>query len=143
MLFREGRYYQAMTSTSGGGSAPDVSDERLDTIFDVVAHPHRRFLLARLGAGDGPLSVPEAAAAIAAWEDGGAEPADARAVEVGLYHAHLPKLAEAGLVEYDAAAGTVSRGERAPEAERHLDADDAREHLGAGRAGRGADGVGR
>lgn len=112
-----------MTSTSGSGSRPPPDDDRLDTILDAVAHPHRRFLLARLQAGEGPLTVGEAAAAIAAWEGDGADgPAvDADAIVTSLHHVHLPKLADANVVEYDADAGTVARGVRTDEAVRYVE----------------------
>lgn len=108
-----------MSPTSGGSSRPTGG---LDVLFDAMAHPHRRFLLSRLHAGEGPLSVREVAAEIAAWEGGEPErrPADVEAIAANFHHVHVPKLTDADVVEYDAEAETIARGRRAAEAERYL-----------------------
>lgn len=112
-----------MTPASGGGTrSTGGGDDGLDALFDAMAHPHRRFLLSRLLAGDGPLTVRQVAADVATWDGSGDErpPPDARTVAAGFHHVHLPKLTDAGLVAYDAEAGTISRGRRAARVERFL-----------------------
>lgn len=82
-------------------SAPDRN--RLDDLFDALGDSHRRRLLVALlqhnpqadtgSSADGLLSE---------------EPSDA--LELQLYHTHLPKLEERGYVEWDREAHTVSVG---------------------------------
>ncbi len=68
--------------------------DRPDQLFDALAHPHRRQVLSALleNGGDGPVRLPEDADVAT---DGGNDPA------IQLYHVHLPKLADAGLVRWE------------------------------------------
>jgi DNA-binding transcriptional ArsR family regulator len=76
----------------------------LDRLFDVLAQSARRRILRTLaerGVGTGPALDRAALASDA--EDG-------ESSEIELVHVHLPKLDDAGLVEWDREAGTVTRG---------------------------------
>lgn len=81
-----------------------------DTLLEHVANPRRRTILHRLRAnGDDAVALDELTETIAT--DGGTAqvrhaPGDTRAA-VELHHTHLPKLADAGLIEYDQGKGTV------------------------------------
>ncbi|ESP88813.1 DUF7344 domain-containing protein [Candidatus Halobonum tyrrellensis] len=113
---------------------------RLDTVYDALANPTRRAVCYLLSERDRwPLS--DLAARVAAIEEGVAPSAvDATArdrASAALYHVHLPRLADRGVVTFDAEADAVSAG---PAADRVLAALDAMARLvedGAG-AGDGA-----
>lgn len=69
-------------------------------IFATLAHDRRRYVLHYLAQRVGAVSLPDLGEGIALWEG---EPTDDRYERVlaGLYHTHLPVLAEQGLVGYD------------------------------------------
>lgn len=97
------------------GTARD--EERRDEVLLALSKPIRRRALRRLD--DSPSEVPLADLAAALADD----PANRQRVATGLHHAHLPKLADCGLVDYDPerrrAAATVP-----PEVEPYLDRPD-------------------
>lgn len=75
------------------------------TALDLLGHEHRRAIVATLH-NTSPLSWSELVDQVAARVDD--EPGvhfvdeeTRRRLRIGLYHTHLPKLAEAGAVEYD------------------------------------------
>lgn len=78
----------------------------------VLAEPRRRTMLRALQTANGSLPIEDGAARVAARENDrhpeGVEPTDARLVAIDLQHAHLPKLADAGLVEVDTERRVVS-----------------------------------
>ena len=91
---------ESWSTRSGPGSAADPANER------------RRAVLAVLRAAATPLAMADLAADLVAREEGSAaEAPDYEAVQrcyVSLYHRHVPKLAAAGLVEFDADRRVVS-----------------------------------
>ena len=74
-------------------------------IIDLLRHPHRRFLLSHLNGQSGPLTTRQLAQVVVDWETaGGAETPEGTTVEqvaVQLHHEHLPRLAAAGVIDYD------------------------------------------
>ncbi|WP_132057375.1 DUF7344 domain-containing protein [Halorussus amylolyticus] len=92
-----------------GNCGPEVHD-RLDASFGLLAHAHRRSVLYALRE-DGPKTRDELADELVAT--GVADDRD-RTV-ASLFHTHLPKLDDAGVVEYDRDDGVVSL---APDVER-------------------------
>ncbi len=99
-------------------AGPDSSDEsrqlsfsspeallELDEVFTALGHPRRRYLLYSLVNGAPTATLPELATQIAAWENDkspGAVSDDERAeIHTSLYHSHIPKLADLGVVEYE------------------------------------------
>lgn len=90
-------------STGGPGPAADV-------LFDALANRTRRRVAWYL-LDESHASLDELADVLAGWELAEADVVDATRrdrIACGLDHVHLPKLAEAGVVEYDRDAGTVS-----------------------------------
>lgn len=83
--------------------------------FDALAHERRRQVLAILAGADQPLSLTDLATEVARREADqdaiGADYERAEQIRVMLYHWHVPKLADAGFVEYDAETRTVTRTE--------------------------------
>ena len=81
-----------------------------ETLLRVVAHPRRRSILHHLiENGDDAIELNELTETAAT--DGGnveiSHDPDNTRTRIELHHTHLPKLAEAGLIEYDAHDGTV------------------------------------
>lgn len=86
----------------------------LDTVFDLLANRRRRYVLYCLADGDEEtvLKVEEIAAQIASWErewnaTASEDAAARRTVRIDLHHNHLPRLDDAGLIEYDARTETI------------------------------------
>ncbi|USZ69120.1 winged helix-turn-helix domain-containing protein [Halorussus salilacus] len=80
-----------------------LSASELDVLFELLADSQRRELLAYLvDADDGVASFSDLIDRVADAED-----AADREVAISIRHAHLPKLADAGVVEYDERSETV------------------------------------
>lgn len=77
--------------------------------FGLLASGRRRAVLQVMVDRAGPADVDDLARAVAVREAGRPDPGASavRSVAVSLYHAHLPKLAASGLLEYDAERGSV------------------------------------
>ena len=101
-----------------------MGDDRQDELFDVLSHSRRRFTLQHLQTAETPLPVGELARELQSWENdqtvspGGGTGQDT--IEISLLHSHLPKMAEAGLVSYDATQQMVTLGDRTDEVRSHL-----------------------
>lgn len=99
----------------------EVSSEPLstETIFDVLSHRYRRFLLVELQAQDRPQAVADLAEAVAG-QDLDVAPDEVpndriKKVYTSLYHAHLPKLEDVDAITVNGDQNTVAlteRGER-------------------------------
>jgi hypothetical protein len=78
-------------------------------VYDALSNSRRRHVIRQLDDAEAPLGLRELAAALAEWEDG-CEPGDRRVAEIQstLYHIHVPKLSEAGIVRYNKADREVS-----------------------------------
>ena len=97
-------------------------------MFDLLSSSRRRFVLQYLNDHDGPVPFSELANELAAWEnDTDVEDITERQrkrVYVSLYQTHIPKLEEAGVVDYDADSGEVRLRSRVNRLSAHLDADE-------------------
>lgn len=95
-------------SDDPSGDPPDT-----DEVLAALSDSRRRRLLTALD-GEREASLRDLAVRVAAREEG--KPAgdvtddERKSVRVSLYHAHVPKLADAGVVEYDDATRTISPG---------------------------------
>jgi hypothetical protein len=91
--------------------AADLShDER----FELLASERRRLALEVLSDRDTPLGLDDLATAVATRRSDDLAP-DSDAVErtaVSLHHAHLPRLADANVIEYDTGAQRVDDAKR-------------------------------
>lgn len=94
-----------MSDHHGNEPIDDVS-----AAFDLLRDARRRGVLYTLKR-NGRTSVEELAERIAAWQSDEGDETDPESVEVSLVHAHLPKLADAGVVEYDREHGAVELAE--------------------------------
>lgn len=81
------------------------NDRSLDDVFGALAHPRRRDILHVLAEHDTSLTLSDLTNEIARRErDTSVDERSEEMIEsihLNLYHRHVPKLAEAGLVEYD------------------------------------------
>lgn len=101
---------------SGAGAFADAKPPvSTDELFDVLARERRRHVLRCLLERAEPVALGELASAVARRE---AETADEAPpldrVRMSLYHTHLPRLADAGAVKYDAEREVVAPGRLAP-----------------------------
>lgn len=92
--------------------AVNVPDGRtLDDVYDALADERRRHAVAVLAETRPPVDGGTLARSVAAAEVDAApdEVSDHRTerVHAKLYHVHLPKLDDVGLVEYDSEADTI------------------------------------
>lgn len=101
----------------------------LDAVFDALASRRRRYVLYYLDEveAESVLAVEDIAERVARWERewDGAERGSAderRAVRIDLHHNHLPRLADVGLLDYDARTETVRTWET-PAIERWVPSD--------------------
>ena len=92
-----------------------------ETLFDLLQNRQRRYLLYTLDRStDSTLALAELTERVLDWErrlNGEAEASTAESklrLRISLHHNHLPKLAEVGLVEYDARSEMVRKEDNIP-----------------------------
>ena len=97
-------------------------------MFDLLSSSRRRFVLQYLTQHEGPVPFSELANELAAWENNtdveDITERQRKRVYVSLYQTHIPKLEEAGVVDYDADSGEVRLRSRVSRLSAHLDADE-------------------
>jgi len=90
-----------------------MPDEQLsrDEVFDILSSPRRRYVLYYLREYGGPVELTALAEKLAAWENDTTveelPPQARKRVYVSLYQTHVPKLRDAGLIEYDSDSGEL------------------------------------
>jgi len=98
-----------------------------DVIFELLKNRRRREVLAYLLEAEETVTLGELAEQIAAWENDtevSALSSDQRKrVYVALYQTHLPKMDDAGIVEYDQDRGLISLADNADLLMMYLDTD--------------------
>jgi hypothetical protein len=124
------------TSTTNTEAGSDTSkrgrsDERSsaftrDVVLEMFSNQRRRFAVHYLKRQpDHEASLRELAEQVACWQAGDGPDdlsyADRKSVQNALRQFHLPKLAEAGFVEYDGKRGTVRLTDAASEQQFYLD----------------------
>lgn len=122
----------------------------VDDAFRLLADEHRRYVLYYLRRHD-RTTVEELATVLSGWlgarnhPTAGTTPAERRRLLAELHHAHLPQLADGGVVRYDSGTGTVELETLEPVFETLLDRSLERECAASANRGasdRGADGAG-
>jgi DNA-binding transcriptional ArsR family regulator len=82
--------------------------------FRILADPIRRYVLCYLDEQETPVPFDRFATRVTAWHiDSDLDAVDDAALtemRMALHHVHLPKLAEAGYLEYDRDTHTIRRG---------------------------------
>jgi len=95
-----------------------------DTILELLANRRRRYLLYALRGRDEPIELSRLAEQIAGWEQD--QPPDQvakneyKSVYVSSVQCHVPKLADAGVVDHDPDNHTVILGENFDQLEPYL-----------------------
>ncbi|RLM88460.1 helix-turn-helix transcriptional regulator [Haloarcula sp. Atlit-7R] len=87
----------------------------LNELFEILSHEYRRRILLAV-AQQNPQDEADITSEAVAEEHG--DDGDAlEHVKTGLHHVHLPKLADAGFIDWDRDSGTITRGPRFEEIE--------------------------
>lgn len=92
-------------------SVPDLRDPEdpvWDAVSAVLTRPYRQELVAIVADRDSRIAVEELITELLDRSPRAPAPGDERALASTLHHADLPKLAEVGLIEYDAGERTVA-----------------------------------
>ncbi|EMA45264.1 hypothetical protein C446_02382 [Halobiforma nitratireducens JCM 10879] len=96
----------------GEKAAGNVPSEAIDDAFDLLSSERRRLFLQVMRTYGEAITLPDAAEEVAVRETGDAvrELSAERVanVYISLYHDHLPRLVDAGLLEYDQERDLVS-----------------------------------
>lgn len=98
-----------------------------DAVFDLLSNPRRRFVINYLLREGGPVTIQQLSRELAAWEFD-VDPDDLtdqqeKRIYVALYQTHVPKLEEAGVLEYDAEASLVEITDTATQLQSYIDED--------------------
>lgn len=98
-------------TTSDFENDPTADSLPTHTIYDLLSHRRRRAMLRRLDEHENPISLFDLSRWVALGEadsDGdGVRSKRLRNVRISLYHVHVPKLSNAGVVAFDRADRTV------------------------------------
>lgn len=98
-----------MSTDQNGKDSEPLSQ---DLVFDLLSSPRRRFVLYYLRTESDSIALTALADEVAAWEyETPVEELtdqERKRAYVSLYQTHIPKLADAGIVEYDAESGDVA-----------------------------------
>lgn len=97
----------------------------LDVVFDILRNRRRRLVLSAIEEKDGSTTLSDLAEHIGGIENSKPPHAlnaqERKRVYVGLYQCHLPKMDDAGAIEFEQNRGTVERGPHAEVFHTYLD----------------------
>lgn len=117
--------YQSKTETREVDVTSTPASLSTDTLFNVLANQRRRYVLHALKEHETPLSLAALATKVAALENerpGTEIPRDEHErVHASLWHSHVPKLDDAGIVEFDRESDTVTLAEDTKTLEPYLE----------------------
>ena len=121
---------KAVTSV---GESEDDESPPLDLVFGILKNSRRRKVIKYLRQREERISMSDLAEHIAAVENGTTPrmltSKQRKRVYVALYQCHLPKMDDAGVVDFNNDRGTIELGEEAVEFEAHLKAANLVESL--------------
>lgn len=90
------------------GSTGLIQQDSLDRLFSILANERRRRILLYLhGKDDDVATFMELIDYLMVCEAESVDDLEGDEVAMALYHAHFPKLADAGIIEYDTRSRTV------------------------------------
>ncbi len=106
------------------GSGGEATELPLDTVFDIIRNERRRLVVKYLEDVESRTTLSDLTEHIAAIENDTTVDAlsaqQRKRVYVGLYQCHLPKMADAGVLEFDKDRGVVRRGPNAGQLDPYL-----------------------
>lgn len=109
-------------------SEPELS---LDVMFEILKNERRRFVLKYFEDREGPVALGDLAEHVAAKENDKPEreltSGERKRVYVGLYQCHLPKMNDAGIVDFNRNRGRIELGENADLLTEYLDTEESTE----------------
>lgn len=109
-------------------SQPDSGPLSQDVVFDLLSSPRRRFVLYYLRQVDSRVELGDLADELAAWENDtevdNLTSQQRKRVYVSLYQTHIPKLYDAGIVNYDRENGIVELASEANQLSAYLAVDE-------------------
>ncbi|WP_205596879.1 DUF7344 domain-containing protein [Halostella salina] len=119
-------------------STPDEQEQTesetelsLDVMFEILKNERRRFVLQYFEDREGPVALGDLAEHVAARENDKPEreltSGERKRVYVGLYQCHLPKMNDAGIVDFNRDRGRIELGENADLLTEYLDTDETTE----------------
>jgi hypothetical protein len=104
------------------GSKPTEEKLPIDTVHNLLASRRRRYTLYCLYRYENPVRLPDVADQITAWET--IDPPHFESslqTYKDLYHCHIPKLTEAGIVSYCQPEDVVTLAKNAPQLRPYLE----------------------
>lgn len=105
--------------------APTDQTLSQDTVFELLSSPRRRYVLYLLREAGEPVELTTLAEQVAAWENetdiDDITEQERKRVYVSLYQTHIPRLDDAGIVEYDKETGMVALAAEATGIDAYLD----------------------
>ena len=105
----------------------------LDIVFEILRNERRRLVLHYLRDNDGEATLGQLAEHIAALENDTTVTAlnaqQRKRVYVGLYQCHLPKMDDAGVIDFNQSRGTIDLCDTAERLETYLDTDEDTTHI--------------
>lgn len=97
---------------SDAAEGSEETELSLDAIYHLLQNERRRGVISYLAKHDCPVTRSEVAEQVAAWENGTdvdqIDSQERKRVYIALHQVHLPKLDDAGVLEYDADRGTIT-----------------------------------
>jgi hypothetical protein len=121
-------------STSGGGDdQPEVDDDEEEVLpkdvqYDIVRNERRRLVLKFLAEEKNPVSVGRLSEYVAGIENDKdprmLDSQERKRAYVGLYQCHLPRMDDAGVIDYNKSRGVVALGPHAEEVVAHVEKED-------------------
>jgi hypothetical protein len=116
---------QVSTGTRHADTAEEADETLpLDLAFEILKNGRRRMVLEELAAAEGEITLSDLSETIAARENDKTvaeiSSEERKRVYVGLYQAHLPKMDDAGVVQFNKDRGLIRAGMHGDLLERYL-----------------------
>lgn len=118
----------ALKRKAGGDDHETGGNElQTDTVYETLKNSRRRMTLAYLAAVETPVTISDLSEHVASLETGTPsdklDSQDRKRVYVGLYQCHLPKMDDAGIVEFEKNRGLIDRGVNFEQVTAHMEDD--------------------